>query len=161
MIARGYNFLQQARYSLYFTESNDSDPNSEGGTTTGNSDKIIINGAHLGTGDTGMIREQPNQGLRGINITVQGASDNQSYLYGKEASGTGSILNTATTDVITHGLDTTPALEDIIITLGENPSNDPGNIWVDTIGATQFTVNCRADPGASNLDFGWVARIRN
>jgi hypothetical protein len=40
------------------------------------------------------------------------------------------------------------------------PTADPGNIWVDTIGATNFTVNCRNDPGASNLDFGWHIRVR-
>ena len=70
-------------------------------------------------------------------------------------SGTGSITSGGTTDVITHGLNITPALADIHITLGENPTNTPGAVWVDTIGATTFTVNCENDPGASNLDFSW------
>tara|TARA_Y100000310_G_scaffold119061_2_gene117871 strand:+ start:349 stop:1755 length:1407 start_codon:yes stop_codon:yes gene_type:complete len=72
-------------------------------------------------------------------------------------SGTGSITSGGTTDVITHGLTSAPTLEDIFITLGENPTNTPGAIWVDTIGATTFTVNCENDPGASNLDFAWQA----
>ena len=75
-----------------------------------------------------------------------------------EASGTGSITSGGTTDVITHGLAITPTIDDVAITLGENPSNTPGAIWVDTFTSTQFTVNCENDPGASNLDFGWSAR---
>ena len=73
------------------------------------------------------------------------------------ASGTGTITSGTTSVVITHGLDEAPTLQQIAVTLGENPTNDPGNIWVDTITATQFTVNCRNDPGASNLDFAWHA----
>jgi hypothetical protein len=75
--------------------------------------------------------------------------------YATEANGTGTINNGATSATITHGLSITPALKNIAITLGENPTNDPGIIWVDTIGSTTFQVNCRADPGASNLDFAW------
>ena len=69
--------------------------------------------------------------------------------------GTGSIASGATSATVTHGCGFTPTLQQISVTLGENPTNDPGIIWVDTIGATTFKVNCRADPGASNLDFGW------
>lgn len=76
-----------------------------------------------------------------------------------ENSGTGTIPNAGTSVLVTHGLSATPALQNIRITLGENPSNTPGAIWVDTIGATQFKVNCENDPGASNLDFGWYALI--
>jgi len=74
-------------------------------------------------------------------------------------SGTGSIANAATSAVITHGLTGTPSLQKIHITLGEDPSNSPGAIWVDTITSTQFTVHCENDPGASNLDFGWEASL--
>jgi parallel beta-helix repeat protein len=70
-------------------------------------------------------------------------------------SGTGSIASGATTAVITHGLSITPTAANIHVTFTENPTNDPGNSWVSTIGATQFTVNVRSDPGASNLDFSW------
>lgn len=69
--------------------------------------------------------------------------------------GTGTINSGSTSATVTHGCGFTPTLSQICITLGENPTNDPGIIWVDTIGATTFKVNCRADPGASNLDFGW------
>ncbi len=70
-------------------------------------------------------------------------------------TGTGSITSGGTTDVITHGLAITPTAANIIITLTENPTNTPGAIWVDTIGSSQFTVNCENDPSTSNLDFAW------
>ena len=76
-----------------------------------------------------------------------------------ENSGTGTIGNGTTSVAITHGLSVTPAINDISVTLAEDPTNTPGAIWVDTIGAAQFTVNCENDPGASNLDFGWRAVV--
>jgi len=76
-----------------------------------------------------------------------------------ETSGTATIANGGTSIVVTHNLAITPTVEDISVVMAENPTNDPGNVWVDTITATQFTINCRSDPGASNLDFGWQATI--
>ena len=76
-----------------------------------------------------------------------------------ENSGTGSIASGTTADTITHGLAVTPAAKDISVTFTESPDTDPGNIWVDTITSTQFNVNCRTDPGASNLDFAWNAHV--
>lgn len=75
--------------------------------------------------------------------------------YVTENSGTGTINNGATTVVITHGCSITPTLDDISVSFGENPSNDPGNWWISTITSTQFTINVRNDPGASNLDVAW------
>jgi parallel beta-helix repeat protein len=76
-----------------------------------------------------------------------------------EASGTGTIANGATTATITHGLSVTPTLDDISITLGENPTNTPGAIFVTALGATTFVVNCENDPGSSGLDFSWRAVV--
>jgi len=78
--------------------------------------------------------------------------------YVTENGGTGTIDDGSTSDVIAHGLDYTPSAKDIVITLTENPDNTPGAIWVDTIGAANFTVNCENNPGASNLDFSWSIR---
>jgi parallel beta-helix repeat protein len=78
--------------------------------------------------------------------------------YVTENSGTGTILSGTTSIVITHGLSFTPTLENIFITLGELSTTDPGQIYVTTITSTQFTVNCRTNPGASNLDFAWRAQ---
>lgn len=76
-----------------------------------------------------------------------------------ENSGTGTITDPATTAVITHGLATTPTIDGITVTLAENPTNALTALWVDTIGAANFTVNCEPAPGASNLDFGWRAVV--
>ena len=66
--------------------------------------------------------------------------------------------NTFTT--VTHGLSWTPNVWDIIITPAEQPTNPPGLLNVENITSTTFRVKCAADPGASNLDFGWKAKIR-
>jgi pectate lyase-like protein len=82
---------------------------------------------------------------------------NRGYL--TEASGTGTIASGATTAVITHGLAVTPVAKDIVINFTENPTNDPGNFWVSGMTSTQFVLNVRNDPGASNLDFTWQATV--
>ena len=100
----------------------------------------VTSALNYGTGITGIVECHNNFG------------------YITENSGTGSIANATTADVITHGCSYTPAAADIVITLTENPTTSPGAIWVDTIGAAEFTVNCEVDPGASNLDFSWAVR---
>lgn len=88
--------------------------------------------------------------LAGTNNIVR---DNRGYI--TENKGSDSIANGTTSKVVAHGLDVTPVAEDFTIIGKENPTNDVGTIWVDTIGAANFTVNVEADPGASNWDFGW------
>jgi hypothetical protein len=77
-----------------------------------------------------------------------------------ESNGTGSVASGATTAVVNHGLDFTPTLDEIEITFGEQGTNDYGRWSVGTITSTQFTLTVASDPGASNLDFGWRARIQ-
>jgi parallel beta-helix repeat protein len=79
--------------------------------------------------------------------------DNEGFV--TEGHGQGTITDPGTSQVVNHGLDITPLAEEITVTLLENPTNDPGPIWVDTVGAASFTVHCRNAPGASNLDFAW------
>jgi len=76
-----------------------------------------------------------------------------------EKSGTGTITTAATSATITHGLDVTPTVDDISIIGAENPTNDVGTIWVDTLGATTFKVNVENVPGAGGFDFGWKAIV--
>ena len=81
-----------------------------------------------------------------------------------EAQGTATILNGATSVVVTHGLGSTvtpitPTIQDITVTLAELSTADPGEIYVDTITSTQFTIRCRTDPGISGLDLAWKAII--
>jgi len=75
-----------------------------------------------------------------------------------ESSGTGTILNATTSIAVTHNLSITPSIEHIKITGSNNPTNDPGNIWITNPTSTQFTVNCRSDPGAGGMTFGWQVR---
>jgi len=72
-----------------------------------------------------------------------------------ENRGTGAITSGSISDVITHLMDFTPTAGEIQVTITNNPANDFGHVWVDTITSTQFTVNCDADPGAGNLNFSW------
>jgi hypothetical protein len=69
-----------------------------------------------------------NSGDTSTNISI-----GKNIGYVNENSGTGTIANGATTATITHGLSVTPTLKDITITLGENPTNTPGAIWVNTL----------------------------
>jgi len=114
----------------------------------GTSNDYIITGNDMTENDAVMT-----DGGTGTSKVVR---DNIGYV--TENQGTGEIANATTSDVITHGLNITPALGTIHITGGENPTADVGTIWVDTIGATTFTVNCEVDPGASGFDFGWSVR---
>ncbi|HYN46443.1 MAG TPA: right-handed parallel beta-helix repeat-containing protein [Allosphingosinicella sp.] len=77
-----------------------------------------------------------------------------------ETSGTATIPSGSTSVAVTHNLVKTPALAEIQVTAGENPTNAPGHIWVSGVGSTQFTINCAANPGASNLDVGWRAALK-
>uniref|UniRef100_A0A6M3IYG0 Putative pectate lyase n=1 Tax=viral metagenome TaxID=1070528 RepID=A0A6M3IYG0_9ZZZZ len=77
--------------------------------------------------------------------------------YVTENSGTATLLNANTSVVVAHGCAATPTF--ISITWAENPTNVIADWWVDTIGATNFTLN-GVDPGASNLTFMWKAEVR-
>jgi hypothetical protein len=79
-------------------------------------------------------------------------------LFVTESSGTATIVQGTTSIAVTHGCSYTPAATDISITPTATCTNDPGMIWVDTIGATTFNVNCLRDPGASGLAFSWAVR---
>lgn len=73
--------------------------------------------------------------------------------------GTGTIASGSTSTTITHGAGTTPLVQDIYITPSANTTTDPGNLWVDTITSTQFNVNCRTNPGAGGMAFGWTVLL--
>ena len=124
--------------------------------------KIQQYGVNLSNNPTnGIVQGNSVQGNLTDGIFPSGGAgviirDNLGYV--TENSGTGTINSGATSAAITHGLSYTPVRADITVTLGENPTNTPGAIWVDTITSTQFTVNCENDPGASNLDFSWAVR---
>jgi len=82
---------------------------------------------------------------------------NQGFI--TESSDTATILNATTLIVINHGLSYTPTTANTAwsITPLELSTNDPGQFYIDTLTATQATIHCRNDPGASNLDLLWSA----
>lgn len=75
-----------------------------------------------------------------------------------EAKGTSKIDSGQTTVNVTHGLSATPTV--INVTFAEAGTNDYGRWWISSAGATTFTVNVSGDPGSSNLDFWWEAKVR-
>lgn len=74
-----------------------------------------------------------------------------------ENSGTATVANGATSVAVNHGLSFTPTVNNISVT----PTNSLGNaakFWISGVGATQFTINVNADPGATTATFSWSAR---
>lgn len=114
---------------------------------SGGSD-VIIEDCDLGDNDTG--------GFYSGDWTKVQVRNNAGFA--TENSGASSIASGQTTKVVAHGLAATPTV--ITIAFREQGDNDFGRWWVDTIGATNFTLNVTADPGASNLDFAWEAKVR-
>jgi len=116
---------------------------------TGASDNYIIALNDLRLNVTGAI-------LDGGTGTDKIIRDNIGWV--TENSGTDSIASGQTTKVVTHGLAATPTL--INIAFREQGTADYGRWWLSAIGATTFTLNVSVDPGVSNLDFGWEAKVR-
>jgi len=100
-------------------------------------------------------------GLGGISDGSTGteryARDNIGFV--TRTKGEGTIASGTTSLVVNHGLSVTPVGYDISIEFLTSSTNDPGNWWITAVGATQFTVNVRNDPGASGLTFAWVAEV--
>jgi hypothetical protein len=117
-----------------------------------------------GTSDYGRIGWNDLRGntLGAFTSSASGSTikvrDNLGYV--TEAGGDVTILSGSTSVVVTHGLGRTPQKSELAFTPGENPTTDPANMWIDTITSTQFTINCRTNPGASNLDVSWQANLR-
>lgn len=94
-------------------------------------------------GASGVINKQ------GTNTVVR-----QNTGYVTEACGTATVANLQTSVAVSHGLDVTPALEDIQVT----PTNDLGNaakFYVADPTASDFDIHVDADPGAGTATFAW------
>lgn len=104
------------------------------------------------------VNSLPGEGYAGdpINERVRLINVMLAELKAAFGRGTATVLNTATTVVVTHGLGWTPVAGDIIVC----PAEDVGlvtSFWVDTYTATEFTINVDQDPGA-DVDFAWMAQ---
>lgn len=78
--------------------------------------------------------------------------------YTTKASGTSTITSGNTTVVVAHGLDRTPTAKDISVT-ATNDLGDATKYWISAVGATTFTINVDADPGATTATFAWTAEV--
>lgn len=77
---------------------------------------------------------------------------------GYENSGSSAIVSGQTHVHVPHGLVSTPSK--IRITPTAKSTADPTfYIWVNTIGAAEFIVNCQVDPGVATLPFLWEADV--
>jgi hypothetical protein len=75
--------------------------------------------------------------------------------YVSQNQGVAIILSGTTSIIVNHGLSAAPIT--VEVTPMENPTNVVSFWWVDTLTATQFTINVNTDPGISNMDFSWIA----
>jgi hypothetical protein len=89
------------------------------------------------------------------------AGVSQNLRYGQQVRGlvlsgtySATIPSGATTVSVAHGLAYQPAAANFSVTGANNPTNDPGNVWVDGLTSTNFAVNCRSNPGTSGAVFG-------
>lgn len=96
---------------------------------------------------TGAIR---NAGLNCKVRNCQGVADSG-------LTGSATIPSGSTSVTVTHNLPYTPTAADFTITPTNNPTNDPGDFWIDTFTSTQFNINVRSNPGASGAIFQWKA----
>jgi len=109
---------------------------------------LIVTENHLTANTIGQVRDNS------VSTLIR---NNKGFV--TEKGGVATILSGTTSIVVNHGLDVTPNPSDTKIVMSESPTNDPGNTFVNNFTSTQFTINSRNDPGASNLDFGWQVAV--
>ena len=134
---------------------------------TGNLNKILGNsvrdvGGMTLDGDYNIVCH--NEFEAGGTVTVTGTGNivkDNTGEWVSENQGTATITSAGVWKVeVTHGLSSAPALQDVTIIGGENPTNSVGTIFVHTLGAATFWVEIENDPGASDFTFGWRAKCR-
>jgi hypothetical protein len=118
-----------------------------------------------GTGFTNVIVQNNIFGGKGVKNIDSYPNVRNNWNYGSATnrkefnSGTATLTSgTAPRSVtVNHDLCFTPTAQDIIVVGTNNPTNDPGHVWTSGYTSTQFTLNCRNDPG-SNATFAWWGR---
>jgi len=89
----------------------------------------------------------------GGTYTKQVVRNNRGVL--AENSGTATILNTAVSIIVTHGLRGTPT---IINVTGQH--TEVSDLYVDTVGAANFTIHTIGGNVTANRDIFWEAKVR-
>jgi len=118
----------------------------EVGTGGDNPDhNMIIGNVVVGNATAGVVK-------LGANTIVR-----QNQGHATEASGSAVMLSANTSVTVTHGLNITPAINDIIVGFGGN-GGSMTKLWVSNITSTQFDINADAAPGA-NRTVIWQAHV--
>ena len=76
-----------------------------------------------------------------------------------ENNGSGTIASGTTSVSVDHGLDVTPSISDIMVTLNSD-LGAASYFWVSDVTETSFTINTDADPDVG-VDFSWKAKAEN
>jgi len=100
------------------------------------------------------------------NVTAgisDGGSGADKFIYGNAGfttsnSGTAQIAAGTASIAVNHGLNATPATTDIQVTANSNITAAT-NFWVDTVGATSFTIRANVNV-TGNSNFTWWARTK-
>jgi hypothetical protein len=79
--------------------------------------------------------------------------------YKTEAKGTATIVSGNTSVNVAHGLSRVPNNGSIMVTPTNKSTNNPGRFWISAADATNFTISCESNPGASGASFAWNAEI--
>lgn len=134
----------------------------------GTSDKVQETGIFLSTGSaSGILRDITIHGnnlqyndnpISGTSSIDSGKNIKNNLGWITENRGSSTVASGATVVAVNHGCSETPNI--VNITMTENATNDIGYWWVSAIGATTFNLNVRNDPGASNQNFSWEAKVR-
>lgn len=106
--------------------------------------------------EAGYDGDPVNQRIKDTNTIIAALNAALTAIVASFGRGVATLDNGSTTEVVTHGLGFTPAPGDIVVC----PIESMGaavRFWVDTLTATQFTINVNADPTA-DVDFAWQAQ---
>jgi len=119
--------------------------------------KMVIGIKEIGSSDNNIITDNRVYGAWDVQISKVGAAtkvrDNLGFA--TENGGTATITAAATSIAVNHGCAYTPSALDTSVVLTNLPTNDIGDVYVDTFGAAQFTIHCRNVPGVSTAIFNW------
>lgn len=114
---------------------------------------ITLAGSLSGEGYPG---DPVQQRIININALISVINDALTAVVASFGRGVATLDNGSTTKVVTHGLGFTPVAGDIVICPIESLGS-AAKFWVNTLTATQFTINVNADPTA-DVDFAWQAQ---
>ena len=83
------------------------------------------------------------------------AMNNQGLYFNQFGSATITSGNTSVAITFPQVMSITPSAAQVILTALNTATNAPGELYPTSVTASGMTINCRSNPGASNLSVGW------